>query len=84
MTRDEMIDLLVHHSIWFPMARGAEIEQTIDRLFHFARIVAEAERDACYEIAQSQLRNMSMLMSNPPKSSAAWEIANLIQARNNL
>lgn len=51
-------------------------------LEHFAAIIAK--RDACYEIAQSQLRNMSMLMSNPPKSSAAWEIANLIQARNNL
>jgi len=53
-------------------------------LERFAAIISKHERDACYEIAQSQLRNMSMLMSNPPKSSAAWEIANLIQARNNL
>lgn len=53
-------------------------------LEHFAAIIAKRERDACYEIAQSQLDNMRLLMSNPPKSSAAWEIANQIQARNNL
>ena len=55
---------------------------SLEDLERFADIIAK--HDACYEIAQSQLRNMSMLMSNPPKSSAAWEIANLIQARNNL
>lgn len=52
-------------------------------LEHFAAIIAKHERDACYEIAQSELRNMSALMSNPPKSGAAWEIARRIQARNN-
>lgn len=57
---------------------------SLEDLERFAAIISKRERDACYEIAQSELRNMSALMSNPPKSSAAWEIANLIQARNNL
>ena len=57
---------------------------SLEDLERFAAIISKHERDACYEIAQSELRNMSALMSNPPKSAAAWEIANLIQARNNL
>ena len=51
-------------------------------LEHFAAIISK--RDACYEIAQSQSDNMRLLMSNPQKSSVAWEIAQRIQARNNL
>ena len=57
---------------------------SLEDLERFAAIISKRERDACYEIAKSQLDNMSMLMSNPPKSAAAWEIANRIQARNNL
>ena len=57
---------------------------SLEDLERFAVIISKHERDACYEIAQSELRNMSALMSNPPKSSAAWEIACRIQARNNL
>ena len=52
--------------------------------WRFAAIISKHERDACYEIAQSQLGNTNALMSNPPKSAAAWEIAQRIQARNNL
>lgn len=57
---------------------------SLEDLERFAVIISKHERDACYEIAQSELRNMSALMSNPPKSGAAWEIACRIQARNNL
>ena len=57
---------------------------SLEDLERFAAIISKHERDACYEIAQSELRNMSALMSNPPKSAAAWEIARRIQARNNL
>ena len=56
---------------------------SLEDLERFADIISKHERDACYEIAQSELRNMSALMSNPPKSGAAWEIARRIQARNN-
>ena len=56
---------------------------SLEDLERFAAIISKHERDACYEIAQSELRNMSALMSNPPKSGAAWEIARRIQARNN-
>lgn len=32
----------------------------------------------CIEIATAELRNTSLLLSNPPKSSAAWEIRNAL------
>ena len=57
---------------------------SLEDLERFAAIISKHERDACYKIAQSQLGNTSALMSNPPKSAAAWEIACRIQARNNL
>ena len=39
--------------------------------WRFAAIIAKRERDACYEIAQLQLGNTNVLMSNPPKSAAS-------------
>ena len=57
---------------------------SLEDLERFATIISKHERDACYEIAQSELRNMSALMSNPPESAAAWEIACRIRARNDL
>lgn len=39
-----------------------------------------AERERCSKIAGSELRNRSMLMSNPPQSGAAWDIRNAIDA----
>ena len=56
---------------------------SLEDLERFAAIISKRERDACYEIAKSQLGNTNALMSNPPKSAAAWEIAQRIQARNN-
>jgi hypothetical protein len=57
---------------------------SLEDLERFAAIISKHERDACYEIAQSQLGNTNALMSNPPKSAAAWEITWRIQARNNV
>ena len=51
MTRDEIIELALQCGIWVPMGSGPEREQTLDRLCHFARVVAAAEREACAEIA---------------------------------
>lgn len=47
----------------------------------FANLVAAAERAECAKLADKQLKNTAALMSNPPKSSAAWEIAIAIRAR---
>ena len=42
---------------------------------------AKAEREACAEIAEKEMRNTAMLTSYPPKSAAAWNIRNAIRAR---
>jgi hypothetical protein len=45
--------------------------------------VTEARRTAleeAIEIAEGQLQNTLLLTSNPPRSSAAWEIQNTIRA----
>jgi L-ascorbate metabolism protein UlaG (beta-lactamase superfamily) len=86
MTRDEIIR----------MAREAGMERTIaihkngaktvelpdfDSLTRFAALVAAAEREACAKLADERLMDTSLLMSLPPKSSAAWSIAAVIRAR---
>jgi hypothetical protein len=48
---------------------------------HFAKLVAAAEREACAEIADSQIKNTAILTVYPGKSAAAWDIANAIRAR---
>ncbi len=42
---------------------------------------AEAEREACAKIADSQIKNLAVLAVKPGKSAAAWDIANAIRAR---
>ncbi len=37
-----------------------------------------AERERCARIAEGELRNVGLVLSNPPKSSAAWDIRNAI------
>ncbi len=39
-----------------------------------------AERERCYTIAIGEIRNVMQLLSNPPKSDAAWTIANRIKS----
>ncbi len=50
-------------------------------LKRFADLVAAHEREECAKLADEQLMNTSALMSMPPKSSAAWNIAAAIRAR---
>jgi hypothetical protein len=56
-------------------------DSVYDELKRFAALVAEAEREACAKIADSQIKNTAILTVNPGKSAAAWDIANAIRAR---
>ena len=47
----------------------------------FAKLVAEAEREACAKIADSQLFNTNALLTAPMQSSAAYQIGVSIRAR---
>lgn len=48
---------------------------------HEAIIAAEQRvSEACAELAKANLMNTSLLMSNPPKSRAAWDIVNAIRS----
>jgi hypothetical protein len=47
----------------------------------FAVLVAKKEREECAKLADSELRNTTMLSALPPQSSAAWNIAAAIRAR---
>ena len=42
---------------------------------------AAAEREAIKQVAEREMRNTNMLLSMPPKSSAAWNILQAINAR---
>lgn len=43
----------------------------------------EAAHEACAKVADEKLLDTALLMSMPPKSSAAWGIAAAIRARGN-
>ena len=75
MTREEL-DTLWQQALQTSVAAGEEFIR-----YHFAELVAKAEREACAEIAEKEMRNTAMLTSNPPKSAAAWDIRNAIRAR---
>jgi hypothetical protein len=45
-----------------------------DELQAFAQLVRNAALEEAALVASKHLRNTAMLMSSPPKSSAAWEI----------
>jgi len=83
MTREDIIRMAreagfeigsVTNAIYAPTSCETELER-------FAALVAAAEREACAKLADEQLMNTSALMSMPPKSSAAWNIATAIRAR---
>ena len=52
-----------------------------DQVRHFAKLVAQHEREACAKEADKRLYDYTMLLSNPPQNGAAWSIANAIRAR---
>ena len=81
MTQDEII-FMARASGWmseYESSTGFSAEAA----FTFAKLVAKHEREACAKLADAQLMNTSALMSMPPKSSAAWDIAIAIRARGN-
>ena len=50
--------------------------------YHFAKLVAEREREACIEIAENQRYAMDIsLTSHPAQNGTAVGIANAIRAR---
>jgi hypothetical protein len=61
-------------------ANAPEIERINAHIKELENAVL-AEREACAKLADEQLMNTSALMSMPPKSSAAWNIASAIRAR---
>jgi hypothetical protein len=75
MTRDEIISMALEagFSEW-----AVRTPQDLER---FAALVAASEREACAKLADERLMDTSLLMSLPPKSSAAWSIAAAIRAR---
>ena len=85
MNRDDIIrmakqaHLFNDGGVWFSSALGSDVLH--DDLERFANLVAAAEREACARIVDGEMWNCSMLMDNPPKSSAAWNIAVAIRAR---
>jgi hypothetical protein len=62
-------------------AMGLASEDAWQKTELFAALVAAAEREACAKIADSQINNTAILLVNPGKSAAAWDIANAIRAR---
>lgn len=72
---------------WMDSNTGDQVEQAMevaDRMdMSTEQVLAYAilmERERCARIAQLELRNTGLLMSNPPQSSAAWDIRNAINA----
>ena len=59
--------------LWTKLSEAQVTAETIARA-----ILAERER--CENIAKAELSNISLLLSNPPKSAAAWDIRNAIRA----
>lgn len=62
------------------MEADATLDALLTRADHALALVA-AEREACADCCTAELRNISLLTSNPPKSSAAWNARNAIRAR---
>ncbi len=90
MTRDDIIRLareagfLVETSVFgadvYEKSGNVSITTELER---FSALVAAAEREACAKIADGELRNQTLLLTDPPKSGAAWAIAAAIRARGN-
>lgn len=75
MTKDDIIRMAKEADLWMTS------DERIAAVERFAALVATHEREACAKIAQSELKNTNILLSDPAQSSAAWNIANSIRAR---
>lgn len=60
---------------------SAELMNLAEKVAYSTIEAVESEREACAKIADAELMNTNMLASYPPKSSAAWNVANAIRAR---
>jgi hypothetical protein len=80
MTREDIIRMADASGLSL-YGMGKDREQFIDYLECFAALVASAEREACANIADSQLRNTNALLTAPIQSSAAYQIGVAIRAR---
>ena len=78
MTQDEIFNMAVK---CYLISTGNREGFYGDALIQFAKLVAEAEREACAKEADKRLHDYTMLTSNPPQSGAAWSIASAIRAR---
>jgi len=77
MTQDEIIKM-ARQAGWSYMESGMDKQ----RLEAFAKLVAEKEREACAEIAESKRHAPHfVLTSMPSQNGTAVDIANLIRAR---
>jgi len=78
MTQDEIIEFTKRSGLGMLLEVGG-----MDKcLEHFAKLVAESEREACAKIAEEQRYAMYIsLTSYPPQNGTAVGIANLIRAR---
>jgi hypothetical protein len=77
MTQDEMIEL-AKQAGW----QYAHGESGFEPLWAFAKLVAEKERKACANIAESKRHAPHfVLTSMPSQNGTAVDIANLIRAR---
>jgi hypothetical protein len=76
MTREDMIRM-ARETGW----QYADGDDGYNALWRFAALVAAAEREACAEIADSEIKNTAILLVYPCKSAAAWNIADAIRAR---
>ena len=56
-------------------------KRTVEILKAFEALVRADEREACAVIADGQLKNTNALLTYPPQSSAAYQIAAAIRAR---
>ena len=81
MTQDEIIEMAIEAKLPHYWESGDEIVY-IDRVTHFAKLVAQHEREACAEIAEKQRYAMHIsLTSHPIQNGTAVGIANAIRAR---
>jgi hypothetical protein len=78
MTKDEIILMAREAGGFIGCAEYAFVQKDLER---FANLVAVHEREECAKVADKYLMDTSALLSMPPKSSAAWSIANAIRAR---
>ena len=84
MTDEDGFRIEAAEQFGFTEITGTEVTAyscTEAELIAFAKACGRKGLAESATIAENELRNVSLLMSNPPKSSAAWDIRNAINKR---